>query len=318
MKVGFIGLGLMGSGMAANLLKAGHAMVVHDARREAAEPYLAAGAEWAASPRALAEAADVIFTSLPGPKEVLAVALGPDGLVEGVAAGTVLFDLTTNSPTTTRQVHAAFAEKGAHVLDAPVSGGPRGAREATLALWIGGDEAVFAKHRNLLGAIGQHIRHVGPVGAGGIAKLVHNGAGYAIQAVLAEMFSMGVKAGADPLALWEAVREGAYGRRRTFDGLSGEFLPGEYEPPRFQLRHALKDVTLAAGLGRDVGVPMRIANLIVEEMQEAVNRGWGERDSRAAMQLQTERAGVEIRVAREDIKRVFDRDPPAKGDPIFG
>src|ERR1700674_2232543 len=136
MKIGFIGLGMMGSGMAANLQKAGHDLVVHDLRRAAADPYLTAGAVWADSPRAVIEASEVVFTSLPGPPEVEAVALGERGLLHGVRPGKVYFDLSTNSPTLIRHIHEVFAKMGAHVLDAPVSGGPQGARSGRLAIWV--------------------------------------------------------------------------------------------------------------------------------------------------------------------------------------
>src|SRR4029450_10073790 len=142
-----------------------------------------------------------IFTSLPGPPEVEAVALGPDGLISGMQRGTAYFDLSTNSPGVVRRLHAAFAEKGLHLLDAPVSGGPRGAKTRKLALWVGGDRAQFDKWKPVLDAIGDQAYYVGPIGAGSVAKLVHNCAGYAIQTALAEVFTMGVKAGVDPLTL---------------------------------------------------------------------------------------------------------------------
>jgi 3-hydroxyisobutyrate dehydrogenase len=309
MKVGFIGLGMMGSGMAANLQKAGHDLVVHDLRRAAAEPYLAKGAVWADSPRAVAEASEIVFTSLPGPPEVEEVALGANGLLAGMSRGKAYFDLSTNSPTMVRKIHAAFAERDVYMLDSPVSGGPRGARSGKLALWVGGDEQIFNRHKAVLDAMGDKARYVGPIGAGSVAKLVHNGAGYCIQTALAEMFTVGVKAGVEPLALWEAVRDGATGRRRTFDGLIDQFLPGKYEPAAFALRLAHKDVTLATQLGRDFNVPMRVANLALAELSEALNRGWGNRDSRSPMLLQEERAGVEIKVDEARIKEVLDRDP---------
>jgi 3-hydroxyisobutyrate dehydrogenase len=308
MNIGFIGLGTMGRHMASNLMKAGHALVVHDLRREAAAPHLQAGARWAETPRAVAEAAEVVFTSLPGPPEVEAVALGAQGLLEGLAAGRAYFDLSTNAPSLVRRIHAAFAARKVHMLDAPVSGGPRGAETRRLALWVGGEEAVFTRHRAALDAIGDRAYYVGPIGAGSIAKLVHNCAGYMIQTALAEVFTMGVKAGVDPLALFKAVRQGAGGRRRTFDGLVDQFLPGMFEPPAFALRLAHKDVTLATALGREHKVPMRLANITLEEMTEALNRGWGERDSRVAMLLQEERAGVEIRVPPAAIRQVLDAD----------
>ncbi|MEX2643926.1 MAG: NAD(P)-dependent oxidoreductase [Acetobacterales bacterium] len=310
MKVGFIGTGTMGSGMAANLLKAGHEVVVHDRSRQAASTLVEAGARWADSPAALAGQVEVVLTSLPGPPEVEAVALGPDGVIEGLAKGRAMFDLSTNSPTVVRRIHAVFTERGAHFLDAPVSGGPAGARSGKLALWIGGDQPVFDAHRDMLSAVGDQVLYIGPAGAGSVAKLVHNCAGYAIQTVLAEVFSMGVKAGVEPLALWEAVRQGAQGRRRTFDGLAQHFLPAKFDPPAFALKLAHKDVTLATELAREIGVPMRLANLALADMTEALNRGWENRDSRVAMALQTERAGVEIAVEPARIKQAFEDDPP--------
>jgi 3-hydroxyisobutyrate dehydrogenase len=308
MKVGFIGLGTMGASMASNLQAAGHELCVNDLRREAAAPHLAAGAAWKDTPRGVAEGVDVVFTSLPGPHEVEAVAVGADGLIHGMRAGAAYFDLSTNSPALVRRLHSVFKDKGLSLLDAPVSGGPKGARTRKLALWVGGDREVYDRFKPVLDAIGDQPYYVGPIGAGSVAKLVHNCAGYAIQTALAEVFSMGVKAGVDPLALWKAVRQGAGGRRRTFDGLVDQFLPGSFDPPAFTLTLAHKDVSLATGLARELGVPMRVANLTLEEMTEALNRGWGPRDSRVAMLLQEERAGVHIAVPPEKIREVLDQD----------
>lgn len=311
MKVGFIGLGMMGASMASNLQKAQVKLVVHDIDKAAAERHIADGAEWADSPKALAEQCDVIFASLPGPPEVEAVATGEDGLIHGMKQNAAFFDLSTNSPTVVRQIAADFAERGFHLLDAPVSGGPAGAASGKLALWVGGDEAAFNDHKRLLDAIGDQARYIGPVGAGSVAKLVHNCAGYAIQTALAEVFTLGVKGGVEPLALWEAVRMGAQGRRRTFDGLKNQFLPHKYDPADFALRLAHKDVTLATQLGRELGVPMKVANLALADLTEALNReGWDKKDSRVAMVLQEERSGVEIKVEDADLKAALERDPP--------
>ncbi|MBV8534187.1 MAG: NAD(P)-dependent oxidoreductase [Alphaproteobacteria bacterium] len=305
MQLGFIGLGTMGAGMAANLQRAGHRLVVHDTRRAAADPFLAAGAVWADSPRKVAEAAEVVFTSLPGPPEVEAVA---NGLIEGLKKGSAYFDLSTSSPTLMRRLHRQFAERGVHLLDAPVSGGPKGAKSGKLAIWVGGETAIFDKHKPILDAMGDQARYIGPIGAGSVAKLVHNCAGYAVQAALAEVFTLGIKGGVEPLALFEAVRQGAVGRRRTFDGVVDQFLPNEYDPPSFALRLAHKDVSLATALGRELGVPMRLSNLALEEMTEAMNRGWADRDSRIPMVLQQERAGVQVKVDKERIREVMEQD----------
>jgi 3-hydroxyisobutyrate dehydrogenase-like beta-hydroxyacid dehydrogenase len=302
MRIGFIGLGTMGASMAANLQRAGHELVVYDTRHEAARSHLAAGAIWAAAPRAVAEQVKLIFTSLPGPAETETVALANDGLIAAIEPAAAWFDLTTNAPATVRRLHAAFAEKGAHVLDAPVSGGPRGAATGKLAIWVGGDRGQFDRHKPVLGAIADQPRYVGPIGAGSVAKLVHNCLGYILTTGLAEVFTMGVKAGIDPLAIWQAVRQGAIGRRGAFDGLADQFLANKYDPPAFALRLAHKDVSLACALGRELGVPMRLANLVLAELTEALNRGWGGRDSRAAMLLQVERAGVVIEVDPEHLR----------------
>jgi 3-hydroxyisobutyrate dehydrogenase len=302
MLIGFIGLGTMGSRMAANLQKGGYHLIVNDLRRDSAGPLIASGAMWADAPRAVAEQAEIVFASLPEPPDVEAVALGPEGLIAGVKQGSAFFDLSTNSPSVVKKIAAAFASKGAHMLDAPVSGGPQGAATRKLAIWVGGDKHVFDRHKPVLDAIGDQARHIGPLGAATVAKLVHNLSGYAITCALAETFAMGVKAGVEPLALWQAVRQGAAGRRFTFDGLIDQFLPGKYDPAAFALKLAHKDVSLATALGRELGVPMRIANLAHAEMTEALNRGWGSRDSRCVMLLEQERAGVTIAVDPERLR----------------
>ena len=142
-----------------------------------------------------------------------------------------------------------------------------------------------------------------------MAKLVHNCSGYIIQTALAETFTMGVKAGVDPDGLWDAVRKGALGRRRTFDSLSRNFLPGRFDPPDFALALARKDVSLACEVGREFDVPMRLSNLVLQELTEAINRGWEGRDSRSAMLLQEERSGVEVRVSPERIAEIIADDP---------
>jgi 3-hydroxyisobutyrate dehydrogenase len=236
------------------------------------------------------------------------VSSGENGLLAGIRPGGAYFDLSTNSPTVVRRIHAAFAERQAHMLDAPVSGGPRGAATGKLAIWVGGEEEIFDRHMPVLDAIGDQARYIGPIGAASVAKLVHNCIGYMLNRAMSEAFTMGVKAGVEPLALWEAVRQGALGRTRTFDTLVNHFLPGVYDPPDFALRLAHKDVSLATAIGRELNVPMPMANLALDELTAALNRGWGERDSRAAMLLQEERAGVQIAVDVDRIREALQRD----------
>jgi 3-hydroxyisobutyrate dehydrogenase-like beta-hydroxyacid dehydrogenase len=309
MQIGFIGLGMMGAGMASNLQKAGHQLVVHDLSRQAASRHLTNGATWAESPRAVAEAVDLVFTSLPTPADVEKVGAGEDGLLSGFRKDAAWFDLSTNAVSVVRALHAQLAEHGVEFLDAPVSGGPRGANSGRLAIWVGGDKAVFDKYKSVLDAMGDAARYIGPIGAGSIAKLVHNAAGAATNIVLSEVFTMGVKAGVDPLPLWEAIRQGAGGRNRLFDRMADHFLTGSYEPADFALRLLHKDVSLAVGLGREVGVPMRLANMALEELTEAMNRGWQQRDSRVGGLLQVERAKIPpLNVDPAKIQAVLDRD----------
>ncbi len=308
MKVGFIGLGTMGGSMAYNALDGGNEMVVHDINPASATRHLEAGATWVDSPKEVAEQSEIVFTSLPGPTEVEAVALGEAGIMEGMSAGKVYFDLSTSTPGMIRKIHAEAAARGIDVLDAPVSGGPRGAASRNLAIWVGGDKDVFDRCKPVLDTIGDKAYYVGPIGSGAIAKLVHNCAGYIIQAALAEVFTMGVKAGVEPLALWEAVRKGATGRRGPFEGLAEHLLPGKFDPPDFALKLARKDVDLAVSVGREFDVPMRLANLALMEMTEAINRGWGDRDSRVAMLLQEERAGVEVRVDEDALNALLEEE----------
>jgi 3-hydroxyisobutyrate dehydrogenase len=311
MQVGFIGLGTMGAHMARNLQRGGYQIVVNDLRRDAAKPHLEAGAVWADTPRAVAQQSDVMFTSLPEPPDVEKVALSDGGLLAGIKRGAAWFDLSTNAPKLVKGLNGKFAEKGAHMLDAPVSGGPQGAASRKLAIWVGGDKAAFDQHKAVLDAIGDQARYIGPIGSATVAKLVHNMSGYAIVCALAETFAMGVKAGVEPLALWEAVRQGAAGRRYTFDALINQWLPGKYDPPDFALKLAHKDVGLATALGRELGLPMRICELAYAEMTEAMNRGWAGRDSRVVMMLEQERAGIEVKVDPERLKEALALPFPA-------
>jgi 3-hydroxyisobutyrate dehydrogenase len=274
-------------------------------RKEAAAPHIKGGASWAESVEDAGRDADVVLTSLPGPKEVKAVA---EGLIKTMRPGTVWFDLSTNSPTVVRELHARFAEKKVSVLDAPVSGGPSGAKSGKMALWVGGDQGEFERCRKVLDAVGDQVIYIGAIGAGSVAKLVHNCAGYAMQLALAELFTMGVKAGVEPLPLWAAIRQGALGRKRSFDRMGDQFLQGNFDPPAFALALAHKDVTLATELAREIGVPMRLANMTYAEMTDALNRGWEKRDSRSFLILQQERAGLNIKVPVEEIEAVLKRD----------
>jgi 3-hydroxyisobutyrate dehydrogenase-like beta-hydroxyacid dehydrogenase len=293
MKIGFIGLGAMGRPMAESLQRAGHDLQVYDLRR------VEGFSNYKSSVTEAAKDCEVLFTSLPGPAEVEAVA--PQ--VQSVKAW---FDLSTNSPGMVRKLHQQMAAKGIQLLDAPVSGGPRGAQSGKLAIWVGGDAAVFKKYEAVLRQIGDQPYYVGAIGAGTVAKLAHNAASFTVQAALAEIFTLGVKAGVEPLALFKALRQGATGRKRTFDRLPEHFLPGVYDPPAFTVRLAHKDMTLAMELAAAEGVPMKVGQVALDELASAMQRGWGDRDCRVAMTLQEERAKVSVRVPRERLQDAMD------------
>ena len=312
MKVGFIGLGTMGASMAYNCLQGGNEMVVHDIRREAATRHLEAGAVWADSPREVAETTEIVFTSLPGPVEVEAVGLGEDGILEGMSEGKVYFDLSTSTPTLIRRIHEQAAARGIQVLDAPVSGGPRGAASRNLAIWVGGDKDVFDRCKPVLDSIGDKAYYVGPVGCGAIAKLVHNCTGYIVQAALAEVFTMGVKAGrgaAGAVAGRSQGRPGTPGHVRGAGGApaSRQVRSSRFRPSAWPARMWI----WPSAWGVNTTSRCDWHQLTLQEMTEALNRGWGHRDSRVAMLLQEERAGVEVRVEEAILNAVLEEERQA-------
>jgi len=307
MKIGFIGLGTMGSRMALNLNKSGHTLVVHDMLSTNAQPLISQGAVWADTPELLAAQVDVVFLSLPGPAQVQEVLTGPQGLAKGLRPGSAVFDFSTNAPRVIRQLHDALAQKEICFLDAPVSGGPTGAASGKLVIWTSGDEQIFKQYASVLACMSDDVQYLGAIGAASVAKLVHNCMGYMFNAAIAEVFSMGVKAGVEAPTLFKALRSGAMGRRRTFDGLPTHFLSGDYDPAKFSLKLAHKDVTLANELGREVDVDMQFAQFTLAQMTEAMERGWSDKDSRIAMLLAQEKAGVDVRCDPEVLKDILRR-----------
>ena len=299
--IGFIGLGNMGDGMAGNIQKAGYPMVVYDLREAATRPFLEGGARLGNSPADVAARSEIILTSLPGPREVELVATGPEGILQGMTAGSVYIDLSTSRPTLIREIEPQFRAKGVHVLDAPVSGGKSGAQSRNLAVMVGGERDVFDRVKPLLDAFGDKVYYAGSIGAGSVAKLVHNMIGHGVRQAIAEGLTLGVKAGVDAEALWECVRRGALGRMSVLhEGVAGTVFRGEFEPANFALNLARKDIGLATDLGREFDVPMPVANLAEQIAIEAMNRGWGEMDSSVTFRLQEEQSGVEVRAPGVD------------------
>jgi 3-hydroxyisobutyrate dehydrogenase-like beta-hydroxyacid dehydrogenase len=302
--VGFIGLGSMGAGMAGNIVKAGYSLVVHDVRAAAVRPFAALGARVAGSPAEVAGQADVIVTSVPGPREVEAVGVGPGGILEGIRPGGVWVDTSTSRPALIRRLEPAFRAKGAHVLDAPVSGGKTGAATRNLAVMVGGERAVFERVRPILDAFGDKVFYAGTIGAGLVCKLAHNMVGHSIRQALAEALTLAVKAGVEVEAAWECIRRGALGRMvYLHEGLPRTVFRDHYDPPTFTLALAAKDVALATELGRELDVPLPITSLAEQVAIAAMARGWGDLDNNVVFRLQEEAAGVEVRAPGIDPER---------------
>ena len=303
--VGFIGLGNMGWAMAGNIGKAGYPLVVHDVRADVARRFASErGAHAAVSAAEVARQSDVVLTSLPGPAEVEAVAVGAGGVLEGLRAGRVWADLSTSRPTLIRQLEPRFRAKGAHALDAPVSGGKTGAETRNLAVMVGGERAVYDRVKPILDAFGDKVAYAGAIGAGSVAKLVHNMIGHGVRQAIIEGLTLGVKAGVEVEPLWECVRRGAAGRMHVLhEGLPRTLFRDHYDPPMFSLALARKDIGLAMELGREFGVPMPVASLAEQIAIEALNRGWAGLDATVTCRLQEEAAGVEVRAPEIDVKR---------------
>jgi 3-hydroxyisobutyrate dehydrogenase len=276
-------------------------MVVYDIREEATRPLLEGGARLAGSPAEVARLSDVTFTSLPGPKEVEEVAVGPQGVLAGIRAGGVYVDLSTSRPTLIRQMEPRFRQKGAHVLDAPVSGGKTGAATRNLAVMVGGEREIYERIKPILDAFGDKVFYAGSIGAGSVCKLVHNMIGHGVRQAIAEGLTLGVKAGVDAEALWECVRRGALGRMSALhEGVPRTLFRGQFEPASFALALARKDIGLATELGKEYNVPMPVANLAEQIAIQAMNRGWGDKDSGITFLLQEEVAGVQVRAPQVD------------------
>jgi 3-hydroxyisobutyrate dehydrogenase-like beta-hydroxyacid dehydrogenase len=295
MKVGFIGTGNMGNPMAANLIRGGHDVTVHELRREAATNLLEMGAHWSDSPKEATAGSEVVFTSLPGPRDVDAVVLGEDGIMEGAVSGSIHVDLSTNSPTAIRRLHQVCSEKGVIVLDAPVSGGVFGAAAGTLAVMVGGDRAVFDRIKPTLDSIGSHVVYCGPIGNGSVCKLCNNLLSMGIGMMLAESLTLGVKAGVDLAVLADVITNSSGGCKRLTEKTPRYLFKGNFEPG-FATALAAKDVRLATELGREYGIPLELSNLVDQRHVEALLRGWGPEDSDSVSRIQEEKAGVQLRL----------------------
>jgi 3-hydroxyisobutyrate dehydrogenase len=293
MNVGFIGLGHMGQHMARHVAEAGHSLAAFDLRPEAISKLVQTpGARRAASVAEAAAGAEVVFTSLPGPPEVEAVATSPDGLLESMAPGSVYVDLSSNSPSTVRKLCAAFAERGVTMLDAPVAGGVTGAEAGTLSIMVGGERATFERIRPVLSAIGTKLFYCGANGNGAITKLCNNLCSQMQNAAAGEILSLGVKAGVDLEILATAIGASTGTCRPIVDTFPKQLFRRHFDDPGFSSFLSAKDTHLAIELAHELDVPMQIGEIIERDKQEALRRGWGPLSPDVFVRLQEERAGV--------------------------
>jgi len=308
--IGFIGLGNMGQHMCLALIQKNYNVTVHDINREAALPALELGAAWADTPRELAQKSDIIFTSLPGPTEVEAVATGEDGIIDGITSDSVWADLSTSSPELMRRLQETFSSKGASILDAPVSGRRSDENGVTLngvlSIMVGGYENIYMKLKPIFESFGNKVTYTGEIGSATICKLANNMFQYGLERLLVESLTLGVKAGVPAETLMQCIRYGAGGSGRILNVsmpdtyLQGKFDGGTGSESTFAISR--KDMALVLELGRELNVPLQIATGTYNDMTAAVNRKeWADLNYRVYHLLQEERAGnVEVRIPSED------------------
>jgi 2-hydroxy-3-oxopropionate reductase len=288
--IGFIGLGIMGRPMARNLLKAGHTLVVHSRSRGPVDEIAGAGAKVGSSPRDVAAQCDVLITMLPNSPDVEQVVLGRDGVIEGARPGLVLVDMSTISPLVSQKIGAALAQKSVKMLDAPVSGGEKGAIDGVLSIMVGGDKAVFDKVLPIFQAMGKTITHLGPLGAGGFTKLANQIIVAVNLTALGEALTLAKKAGLDRELTLQALAGGLAGSK-CLDQKKPNYLADTYNPG-FKIDLHYKDLGLIMESARALGVPLP-ATAAVQELFSALRvKGRGGLDHSGVITLLEDLAGL--------------------------
>ena len=266
MKIGFIGSGIMGRPMAENLLRAGHQLFVYGRRFDRLEPMLVAGALGKGTAAEVAAESDITFTVVSDTTDVEQIILGDRGLVHGAKPGHTVVDMSTVSPAATRRIAAALAERGVHMLDAPVSGGEVAAREGTLSIMVGGEAPIFEKIRPLFEILGKNVVHVGGHGAGQVVKCCNQVVVAVVLEAVSEALVLGSKAGVEPARIVE-VLQGGLASTRVLEMRAPNMLSGSFDPG-FRIRLHLKDLKNALELAREIGVPLP-ATVEVEQLMQA-------------------------------------------------
>ena len=290
--VGFIGLGIMGKPMAKNLIEAGHELVVFNRTQSKAEELAGDGATVAGSPREVAERSDVIITMLPDSPQVEEVLVGENGVLEGIKEGALVVDTSTISSVVTEELAAKVKEKGASMLDAPVSGGDVGAIEGTLSIMVGGSEEDFERARPLFEAMGKTVTHVGETGAGQVVKAANQiVVALTIEAV-SEALVLGSKGGVAPEKILDVLGGGLAGNK-VMEVKREKMLTHSFDPGfRIELHH--KDLGIALAAGREYGVTLPVTAVVDQMLQELKMKGRGDRDHSALLTLIEDSSGHEI------------------------
>ncbi|AHF73370.1 2-hydroxy-3-oxopropionate reductase [Candidatus Sodalis pierantonius str. SOPE] len=279
MKIGFIGLGIMGKPMSKNLLKAGYALVVLDRNTESVEEELAAGAERATSPKAVAEQCEIIITMLPNSPHVKEVVLGENGVIEGAKAGSVVIGMSSIAPLASREIAAALVEKQIQMLDAPVSGGEPKAIDGTLSVMVGGDKGIFERYVDMLKSMAGSVVHTGDIGAGNVTKLANQVIVALNIAAMSEAMVLATKAGVDPELVYQAIRGGLAGST-VLDAKALMVLDRNFKPG-FRIDLHIKDLANALDTSHGVGAQLPLTAAVMEMMQALKQDDLGNADHSA-------------------------------------
>ncbi len=291
-KVGFIGLGIMGQPMALNLAKAGFSLFVHARREEMMAPLTGAGATACGSPRELAAEADIIFTNVSDTPDVEQVILGEDGIIHGAKSGAVVVDMSTISPSVTRTIAAALADRGVDMLDAPVSGGEQGAINGTLSIMVGGKDAAFQRVLPLFECMGGSIVHIGDHGAGQVAKACNQVVIAQTIAAIGEAFILASASGVDPARVREALL-GGFAGSRALESHGQRMLERNFKPG-FKAKLHQKDMRIALEEAAALKIALPGAALVTQYINGIVGNGMGEDDSISILRLQEQLSGVTV------------------------
>lgn len=293
MKIGFIGLGIMGKPMSKNLLKAGYSLVVTDFNQEAVNEVVAAGATAAANSKEVAQQADVIITMLPNSPHVKSAVLGENGVVEGAQKGTVLIDMSSIAPLASREIYAELEKQGIEMLDAPVSGGEPKAIDGTLSVMVGGKKDVFDKYYDIMKAMAGSVVYTGEIGAGNVTKLANQVIVALNIAAMSEAFMLATKAGVDPELVYQAVRGGLAGST-VLDAKAPMVLDRNFKPG-FRIDLHIKDLANALETSHGVNANLPLTAVVMEMMQALKVAGDGQSDHCALARYYERLAGEEIK-----------------------